>query len=187
MPTNYSNCVNCPYNPNSSNYALTTPSLNGVPCNIDQGSNAQILLVFQAPGIDEWVGNTISGNQLPIDSVNPHSAAARMRNSFTRRTLAGNPTNRAMYDITESVQCFPDKYKSGRDKKPLSAARNCCNIHLQNDLSAKQYQSIICFGQVAFNLTQQAIRNIGSWKGPTPILAQHPSSRVSNTLLDLSY
>lgn len=187
MPTNYSNCGNCPYNPNGMGYVLSLSSLNNVPCNIDLGANSQILLIFQAPGIDEWVGNTVSGNQLPIDSANHHSAAARMRNSFTRRTNAGNKTNRTMYDITEAVQCFPGKYKNGRDKKPSVGARNSCNLHLQNELSAKQYQSIICFGQLAFDLTQQAIQNISGWTGPVPILAPHPSSGVSNIVLDSSY
>ncbi len=187
MPTNYSNCGNCPYNPNTPNSVSTIPSSNKVPCNIDLGINATTLLVFQAPGIDEWLGNTVSGQQLPIDSVNPHSAAARMRNSFVNRTKAGKLTSRSMYDITESVQCFPGKYSNGRDKRPLITACKSCNIHLQNELSAKQYQSIVCFGKLAFQLTVQAISNIPGWTGPTPIYARHPSSGVSNIKLDSSY
>ncbi len=52
-----------------------------------ENNNSSYLLVLQAPGFDEWNGgkSTVSGKRIPLDSSNPHSCAARMRNSFLER------------------------------------------------------------------------------------------------------
>lgn len=188
MPKNYSNCGSCPYNPYNPNNVAVSKSYTNSPCSIDLGSNSNTLLIFQAPGWDEWNANTVSGKQIPIDSRSSHSAAAKMRNSFTRRTQAGVPTNRAMYDITESVQCFPDKNKNGRDKKPRIAAQKVCIQYLMQDIVKKPpYQKIVCFGKLAYSMTLMAIKSISGWTGPTPSLAPHPSGNVSKHTLDGSY
>ena len=49
--------------------------------------NSDTLLVFQAPGKDEWSGNNGTSCRAPIISNNPHSVAARMRNSFARKNV----------------------------------------------------------------------------------------------------
>lgn len=188
MPANYSNCSLCPYFNQqhltgiNSIYSIQNPT----PLSMDIGSNADTLLIFQAPGVDEWTGNTVSGNRIPIDSQNSHSAAARMRNSMQR-----NVVQRTNYDITEAVQCFPGKRNNGRDKKPSSISQRCCLQHLIADLSQKQYNKIVAFGKVAYKSAMLAVNTVNHLKlgitQPQPTFAQHPSSGVDKTTLDSSY
>ena len=186
MPANYSNCIGCPY---VNQQHLSSGGIAPVftPLSIDYGTSSNVLLVFQAPGFDEWIGNTASGMRIPIDSVNPHSAGNRMRRSMVRKN-----TSRADYDITEAVQCYPGKKSTGRDKIPSSTSMRCCLRHLINDLSQKQYNKIVAFGDIAYQMTCNAVSIINtntkiSIIQPTPIHAKHPSGRVSNSSLDASY
>ena len=186
MPNNYNYCGNCPYinQGHLPQQQCATPS---IPLNIDYGSNADVLLIFQAPGLDEWTGNTLSKRRIPIDSNNSHSAAARIRNSMRR-----NGANRNDYDITEAVQCFPGRNSKGRDKKPSTISVRCCMRHLVNDLSQKKYTQIIAFGSVAYQMATDAVGIINTntkigLTQPTPKYAPHPSGGVTNAILDSSY
>lgn len=186
MPTNYSNCTGCPYI-NQLHLSGTFIAPLSTPLSIDYGTNSDILLIFQAPGLDEWLGNTTSGMRIPIDSVNPHSAANRMRRSMLRKS-----TSRVDYDITEAVQCYPGKKNTGRDKIPSSVSMRYCLQHLINDLSRKRYNKIVAFGDIAYQMTCNAVSIINtntkiSMTQPAPIYAKHPSGKVSNVSLDASY
>ncbi len=185
MPTNYKLCGSCPYkNQQHLTQIFYVQNVVASPLKTDYGQNSNTLLIFQAPGKDEWQGNTISGKRLPIDSINPHSAAARMRNSMKRKNV-----NRANFDITEAVQCFPGKQSNGRDKKPNLQSRTCCLQYLVDDLTMKKYTKIVAFGNIAYGMALQAVVMAGN-KGvqqPNPTKAPHPSSTVSNNQLDGSY
>ena len=113
MPTNYNLCSSCLYkNQQHLTQIFQVQNAAVSPLIIDYGQNSNTLLFFQASGKDEWQGNTVSGNRLPIDSINPHSASARMKNSMKRKNV-----NRADFDITKAVQWFLGKQSNGRDKK----------------------------------------------------------------------
>ena len=162
--------VNCPY------YNKQIKSI-GI-----EKNKSDILLVFQSPGQDEWSGNTISKIRKPIDSINPHSCANRMRNSFKRKNVY-----RSNYDIAEAVCCYPGNNGSGRDFKPKQAAVNNCVDNMIKVLSNSSYKKIICFGKIAFEVVNKAIAKISGWSGPAPVKRRHPSSSVSNRILDNSY
>ena len=187
MPTNYIHCNNCPYvqqqHLQNTNFQIPNPS----PLSLDLGNNANTLLIFQAPGVDEWLGNTCSQIRIPIDSKNPHSAAARMKKSMNRKGAV-----RGDYDITEAVQCFPGKTSSGRDRKPSAQSIRCCLRHLVNDLSQKQYVDIVAFGVIAFEMAQEAVNIVNSNSQikliqPTPRFVKHPNGGIDNITLDSSY
>ena len=92
MPTNYNNnfCLNCPY----SGSKHLTINYNNMPLSAEL-NHSKTLLVFQAPGINEWTGNFGYTNRAPIISNSSHSCAARLRNSFDRIKKY-----RSNYDIT---------------------------------------------------------------------------------------
>lgn len=166
------NCIGCSY--------YRSPAMNLK----FENNNSSYLLVFQAPGFDEWNGgkSTVSGKRIPLDSNNRYSCAARMRNSFIRKGVS-----RTNYDIAEAVCCFPGKLKNGRDKKPNVSSRSSCTKNMATLLRKKSYTKITCFGNFAFQTVKDAISMIPGWIGPTPIFASHPSSGVTNKALDSSY
>lgn len=186
MPNNYNHCSNCPYI-HQGHLVQQHYAIPSVPLSIDYGNNADVLLIFQAPGLDEWIGNTLSKRRIPIDSNNSHSAAARIRNSMRRKGASRNN-----YDITEAVQCFPGRNSNGRDKKPSTTSMRCCLRHLVNDLSQKQYAQIIAFGHIAYQMATDAVNIINTnlkigLTQPAPKYAPHPSGGVTNSTLDASY
>ena len=140
MPNNYSRCFSCPYK-NQQHLGSSQQSKVNTPLSIrygiKNGVSADELLVFQSPGIDEWQGNTVSGNREPIDSKSHHSAAARMRNSMRRKNVTKDD-----YDITEAVQCFPGKKGNNRYKQPCASSKLYCIQYLVNDLMKKQYKKL---------------------------------------------
>ena len=183
MPNNYKYCNDCPY---KNQQHLPNKSAINSPLSLEIGNNADTLLVFQAPGMDEWHGNTISKQRTPIDSINPRSTAARIRASMQRKGVI-----RANYDITEAVQCFPGRKIPGRDKKPCKKSQTLCAQYLEQDLRKKQYQKIIAFGCIAYKITFDVVNKINSTPGPIrqphPQKATHPSAWISQETLDKSY
>lgn len=163
-------CAGCPY---------AKPSNQPIRC---ERNGSKYLLVFQAPGNDEWHGgkSTISGNRIPIDSVNSHSCAARMRNSFVRKGVLRNN-----YDIAEAVCCYPGKNQNGRDKKPSAKSIASCINNMERLLRKGQYTRIVCFGNIAYKVVSQALSAIHG--NAICTWASHPSSGVSNNILDSSY
>jgi len=175
MPANFNNeiCKKCPYcnGKQMLNATLTSP--------IDvENNNSNTLFVFQAPGIEEW--NGVNGKRAPIVSSNSHSAAARIRNSMNRKSVSRNE-----FDYAETVQCYPGKYTSGRDKKPRKGAINQCIKHLETVIIEGEYNSIIAFGKVACS----SVQNIADKNKLeiSIIKAKHPSSGVTNQVLDGYY
>ena len=137
----------------------------------DNGS--PILLVFQAPGEQEWV------NRRPISSTKPRSAGNRLKNIFA---LLGKA--RESYNITNAVQCFPGKKPTvngnkPRDRVPSASARRSCVQWLRNDLEAREYTKVIVFGAIA----RKAVESIvGKADGRFEYL-RHPTGGISTARL----
>lgn len=179
MPKNFSQCLGCPYCNQAHLNGTQYYTSNNVPLDIEQ-NNSKTLLVFEAPGEDEWI------NKVPISSQKIHSCSYRMKQSFTRKVV-----NRFDYDITEIVQCYPGKNLNKRDKKPVKQAINCCSKYLLNDILNNNYTTIVCFGVIASNTVNKIINdyNKNNYNKITANvkLAFHPSGDVSNLTLDNSY
>lgn len=149
-----------------------------------ENNNSDHLLVFQAPGYNEWTGNTMSGKRIPIDSSNSHSCAERMRKSFVKKSVT-----RKNYDIAEAVCCYPGRSpKTGRDKKPSAKSISCCTQNMVRLLTSHNYNKITCFGTIASKVVTNAI-NTAIQKGftmPKPNHVRYPCS-VSINVLSGSY
>lgn len=132
-----------------------------------------ILLVFQAPGINEWkLGR-------PISSTERGSAGSRLAKAFQ---LVGK--TRTNFDITNTVQCFPGKQEAevsqrARDKPPLANARRHCSNWLRQDIDSDIYEKIVVFGSVA----HKAVRELGYQDKPRFHWVRHPAGGLSNAQL----
>lgn len=177
MPNDYQNsfCQNCPY----CNAKHLSTSILRMPLNAET-RNVDTLLVFLAPGGNEWTGNGGNDKPAPIISNNPRSTAARLRNSFNRIHKT-----RTDFDLTEAVQCYPGKNSNKRDKKPCVTAIVQCSNHLTNDIQRHAYSKIISFGVIANQVVDDIIHNQNI--STQHIKLPHPSSgRLSNSMLDSS-
>jgi len=156
-------CTGCSgYNAQSPSGRLNTPLS-------EELNNSLTLLVFQAPGIEEW-------NQgIPIISSSPHSAAARIRNSLSR-----TGKSRGVFDITNSVQCYPGVNGHGRDKAPKETVRRKCQSWLGMNITTKEYNKIIVFGSIA----KKSVLSLGYGSDPRFLFLKHPSGRLKNSILD---
>lgn len=170
MPNSFENhCKNCPYNPvNGYSYS---PSQRPPAPLLMENNSARALLIFQAPGADEWAVRK------PICSENPNSAAARIRNSLARLDRS-----RTDFSITNSTQCYPGKRNSIRDKPPLTSARKCCTNWLKLDIESLAFTRIIVFGTNA----KSSVTELGYANDPRFMFLRHPSGRLSNSLLDVA-
>ena len=165
MPTTYGRpCENCPYRAGNRRYQGP-----GTPLSMER--NGDVLLVCQAPGIEEWEVTQ------PLISPSPHSAAARVRNSMGRVQK-----RRVHFSITNVVQCFPGKGRSGRDKRPRKAARECCAVWLEQDIRRCNWEKIVVFGRVA----ECSVRAIFGEEGcpDNIVFVKHPSGGLTNEDLD---
>jgi len=133
-----------------------------------ESNNSSVLLIFQAPGCDEWNAGS------PIISKNVRSAAARIKNALNRIRK-----KRSDFDITNSVQCYPGQNSSGRDKRPSQLMRGKCQSWLATDITS-QYEKIVVFG----NCARQSVLNLGYGSDPRFIFLRHPSGGLTNIALD---
>lgn len=168
MPTTFNDhCKSCPYNP-ASGHSESPNHRPTAPLNMEANSPLT-LLIFQAPGADEWAARQ------PICSSNPNSAAARIRNSLLRIDKS-----RSDFSITNSTQCYPGKGNSIRDKAPLASARKCCVNWLKQDIEAFAFSQIIVFGAKA----KSSVTELGYANDPRFQFLRHPSGSLSNAVLD---
>jgi len=138
-----------------------------------EDNDGSILLIFQAPGINEW------SNGRPASSTIANSAGMKLEAAFSYCKKS-----RANYNITNSVQCFPGKKISNvgqrpRDKAPLIAARRHCSHWLHKDIAAHNYERIIVFGTPA----RKAVLSLGYTDDKRFVFVKHPSGRLSNAEL----
>ena len=161
MPSSYtSHCRLCPY------YRCGPQ-----PLSMEWNPCSDVLLIFQAPGQQEWQNNK------PICSTSRHSAAARIRDSLCR---IGK--QRQDYSITNSVQCFPGTYSSGRDKRPKARARCQCAHWLRADIGSTQWRKVIVFGAIA----KKTVIGLGLPSYANFTFLKHPSGGLTNRDLDIA-
>jgi uracil-DNA glycosylase len=163
-------CENCPYN--EQQHLNGTIYFNGGNRLNFENNNSETLLVFQAPGVEEWKNGEAIHRQ-----VNKRATGSRIAKSWELTDRV-----RANYDITNVVQCFPGKYKNGRDKKPRKLAIKKCMENLSVTIAEKNYRRIILFGKVAQDAFEE-LDNLGFDEGIIERV-KHPSGGLSNNDLN---
>ncbi|WP_410801244.1 uracil-DNA glycosylase family protein [Marinobacter sp. KMM 10035] len=139
-----------------------------------EDNGADVLLIFQAPGVEEWAEGR------PVCSTHPSSAGGRLARAWQRLKRT-----RYDYNITNTVQCFPGKRSEAfsgrrRDKKPPNDVRKFCANWLQLDIEARPYRRIVVFGTEA----GKSVRELG-YSGDTRfIYAVHPAGGISKDQLE---
>lgn len=172
VPSRYEcHCIGCPYQ-NAAHLPVHARQIRSSPLSMED-NGASVLLIFQAPGVDEWAQGK------PVVSTNPSSAGVRLEVAFqialrTRRD----------YNITNTVQCFPGKRPQvgtvkPRDNAPPAAVRRHCSEWLRQDIEAHAYKRIIVFGAHA----RRAIRALGLEDNPRFHFIRHPTGGISNESL----
>lgn len=159
-------CNDCPYY-KKKHLKGTTYYKNTLKPLLFEDNGSKILLVLQAPGVEEWkIGKAIQVQ------TNNKSAGNRLEKSWK---LKGR--KRGDFDITNIVQCFPGKYKNDRDKKPKKKAIAQCLKSFEKHVEKKNYEKIIVFGKVAEN----AIKGLKIFSVNENIsYVKHPSGGLTN-------
>jgi len=172
MPSSYANCVDCPYI-HGRHLPEVVKAVQSHPLSLEN-NGSRTLLIFQAPGIEEWK----SGK--PISSDSAQSAGGKLRAAFQ---LLGR--RRADYNISNVVQCFPGKRapngnEEPRDKSPPKAVRTACSKWLREDISKGNYTRVVVFGKHA----ERAVKELGYEKDSRFVFVPHPTaSGVSIAML----
>ncbi len=185
MPSSWQHCNNCPFNKNGKknksknhNYIYKQTHISPLSLMPSSTKKATILLVFEAPGIDEWK------KCKPICSKRKNSAAAKFNSAMH---LANKSINN--YDVTEAICCFPGtstvtKSKARKIQSEIDIASIYCLKNLFEDVKRGQYNKIVCFGNVAFRSVSVILKVLSSYNSanlPMVVHLKHPS--ISNTLL----
>lgn len=164
-------CESCPYY--NKEHLLNTDYYDiGEPLELEN-NNSRILLVFEAPGIEEW------RSCAPLQPVNMQggSAGIRLEASWTRMNK-----QRDNFDITNTVQCFPGKMSDKRVNDPVPMAVERCNVILRNDILNGNYEKVIAFGKFAQNSVSQIRDELGL--NFDYIQFTHPNGGVRNEEID---
>lgn len=169
MPDRFGeHCTGCPYL-QCSHLERQEREIRKTPLSMED-NGADILLIFQSPGINEW--NTGK----PIASTNKRSAAYRMKQAFK---FAGK--TRSQFNITNAVQCFPGKSKDDgfsapRDNRlPASVVKHCVQW-LRRDIEAYPYKRIVVFGDPA----KRAVMKLLKYEESDRIrFLKHPTGGIS--------
>jgi uracil-DNA glycosylase len=165
-------CKNCPYNNQIHLNNGNKTDRKSPPIELEN-NKSDILLVFQAPGIEEWVvGKAIKSNIKQGGTV-----GRRIELSWRRK---GKKRNN--FDIINTVQCFPGR-KEDRDLKPDNMSIFYCSNRLENILKTnKQYNKIILFGEIAQSVGDNLIKKL---KLEVDVVkSKHPAGGLSNENLD---
>jgi len=166
-----SKCISCPYNQQQHLPVNQRTLRNSPPIDLEN-NNSKTLLVFQAPGKDEWeVGKAI---QLTIKVGG--SAGRRINMSWERCQK-----QRTDFDIINSVQCFPGN-EGKRDLEPDVMAICSCSQRLENVLESNEYSKIIVFGGIANQVITSICKKLNAKS--KIIDAPHPNGGVSKETLD---
>lgn len=171
MPNAYnSHCDGCPYT-GARHLSTDDKASRSTPLSMEN-NGASILLVFQAPGENEW------NKGRPICSEAPGSTGKRLEDAF--RQLG---KTRQDFNITNCVQCFPGKRPATpgarpRDNPPIAEARAHCSRWLYEDMEVANYKRIVVFGKVAEKALQLYMGNKRYVK-----FVKHPAGGLSNSKL----
>jgi uracil-DNA glycosylase family 4 len=149
----------------------------------DNGSN--ILLIFEAPGIDEW------SKSKPVCSKRMGSAAVKFVNA-----LVSCGKKLTDYDIAEALYCFPGKSSKGtgqKIQKEVILGSKCCQKYLELEILSKNYKKIVCFGKIAQESVSRIFNNFFKLKihrsfynrtyfNYNVIMTNHPMNQKSTDL-----
>lgn len=136
-------------------------------------NGSKILLVFQAPGEEEWK----NGEAISSMKKQGGTAGKRIENSWGRRYK-----ERTDYDITNVVQCFPGKSSTVRDGEPNVMAICACKERLKKAIEMEKYDKIITFGSIAKDVVDGILN--GNFTNITVVNSKHPTGGISNADLD---
>jgi uracil-DNA glycosylase family 4 len=136
-----------------------------------QAPTNDILLVFEAPGIDEWRKGE------PICSKRRGSAGYKFNTELkSQGKIKGN------YDIAEAVRCFPGTSTKTTNQKndiELGRAATFCEKYLSDIILRKNYKKIVCFGESAEKSVESIMARLQCQKHPY-YTQLFQSSRVVN-------
>jgi len=135
-------------------------------------NNSKTLLIFQAPGTEEWK----KGEAIQNVKKTGGTAGARIAQSWARINK-----NRSDFDVINAVRCFPGKVGE-RDIEPNVMSICSCSSKLENDLKNNDYNKIITFGKVAEQVVDSLIQRID--KKPEIINVKHPTGGIKKDELD---
>ena len=165
------NCNDCPYYQQKHLTEKDKTDRTTPPINLEK-NNSTILLVFQAPGVEEWkVGKAIQ----PVKKKGG-TAGRRIESSWKRKNKLRND-----FDIINIVQCFPGNAEK-RDLKPTSMSISACSFNLEDILRNNNYKKIIAFGNIAQDVIENLITKIEI--EVEVIKSKHPTGGLSNNDLD---
>lgn len=139
MPYDTTNCPSCPYF-NQKHLKKAARTLRADPPVELEAHNSRVLIVAQAPGIEEWETG------LPLQPIVKQggTAGSRVAQSWKRVNKV-----RSDFDLVNAVQCYPGALK--RDDEPHRIAVCLCMNRLGVILERDQYDRVICFGSVALD------------------------------------
>lgn len=164
-------CYGCPYFQQKHLSQRQRTSRFSPPVEFEKNSS-RTLLVFQAPGDDEWrVGMAIQ----PTVKVGG-STGRRIEMSWERCER-----ERHDFDIINAVQCYPGS-DGDRDFEPEPVAINTCSNRLEIVLNSNSYQKIVVFGDVAKNILNDICNRNRISLNIVP--AKHPNGGASKVELD---
>jgi len=172
MPTQYGcHCNGCPYL-NADHLQPHFQNMRSAPLSMEE-NDADVLLIFQAPGVNEWAKGK------PVISTKHGSAGVRLNAAFRRVNRT-----RQNFNITNTVQCFPGKksavgVSNPRDLAPKAAAQRHCAEWLRQDIEAHKYTRIVVFGTPA----AKAVRKLGFTDSKFKFI-YHPAGGLKNVDLD---
>lgn len=171
MPTSFGvHCNGCPYE-NAKHLSQEDREIRSAPLSMDKGKQATVLLIFQAPGVNEW------RNGRPVSSTALRSAGGRLTKAF-RQT----GKTRDNYAITNTVQCFPGKRSQAadaRDKLPPVLVSKHCTKWLEQDIRSGPYTHVVVFGSLA----RRAVEALDYDCDERFRFIKHPAGGLSNTEL----
>lgn len=165
-------CNDCPYI-NQEHLSANFKISRHPPQVVFEDNSSNILIVLQAPGIEEWnVGAAIQPT-----TKQGGTAGARIIQSWQRTNM-----NRTQFDILNVVQCFPGVALDGRDLIPKANAIEVCKRNVENVIMNKNYEKIIAFGNIAQNCINEIIASL--IMKPIVESLNHPCGGLSKTKLD---
>ena len=165
-------CHHCPYFDQQHIAASAAVVVRDSPPVLSESNGSRILLVFQAPGIDEWE----TGKPLQPTIKPGGSAGRRIELSWSRTGF-----NRNNFDITNAVLCYPGRKKI-RDNKPSEKAIACCIKNLEKTILNGNYSRVIAFGETAIKSSEFILQSVKSIK--RLIRFRHPCGGCDNASLD---
>ena len=165
------NCQNCPYY--LQNHLVGgSRTIRNSPAITLENNISTTLLVFQAPGDNEWH----AGKAIQPTKKQGGTAGVRIKNSWERKSKS-----RTDFDIINAVQCFPGN-DGDRDLTPKLMAICSCSKRLQIVLESKRYKEIIVFGSIAEEMVEESIKKLNY--SAEIVKAPHPNGGIKNSTLD---